>query len=134
MYFMRTHRTGLLTIDHRSTVGMTEESLRRMGLPLSAGKGLFEAETLTCGHCRDLVVLEPRRTRERTVCRDCSHYICDKCGLAATQGVQCKPLNKLLDELYETELKKQKDEETMVWLDNYRKEVNKKINVGSIKE
>lgn len=104
------HRTGLLTIDHRETQGVPVESLRRTGLPLTAGEGLFEAHTLTCGHCRTIVVLEPRRTRERANCRKCNHYLCDRCGAAAVQNAECIPLNKLVDQLYETALKQQQSD------------------------
>jgi hypothetical protein len=54
------------------------------------------------------VVLEPRRTRERARCRQCNHYLCDRCGAAAAQNAECTPLNKLIDTLYEAALKQQK--------------------------
>lgn len=77
---------GYLMIDHRASPGLPEDIARKSGLDprlCSEGK-LFEASTLTCAHCRSVVVKNPYRERTRSSCPKCNfHYICDACALAA---------------------------------------------------
>jgi hypothetical protein len=106
----RSHE-GILTIDSRFTPGVSDDDIRSAGveLPPGAGQGLFEAPTYTCSHCQTVVVLNPRRNRERAYCRGCDHYICDNCGaIRAMNGGQCKTFKQLIDEVQEqAELDKQ---------------------------
>jgi hypothetical protein len=74
----RSHE-GYYLIDNRVNEGVPAETMLSIGLPASAGQGLFESATFTCSHCEVVVVLNPDRTRERGYCRQCDHYICDGC-------------------------------------------------------
>ena len=60
-----------------------------------------EMKTFTCAHCNGIVVMEPRRTRERAYCRRCDGYICDHCALVRQQTLTCKPFTAVVDELLE---------------------------------
>lgn len=76
-------REGYLMIDHRASPGLPEEIARGTGLdPKYCGEGkLFEAATLTCSHCKAVVVKNPLRVRERAKCFKCGwHYVCDCCA------------------------------------------------------
>jgi hypothetical protein len=78
---------GYLTIDHRASPGLPEDVARLAGYdPKLCGEGkFFEADTLTCRHCRNGVVKNPLRTRERHSCRKCSgEFICDGCAYLST--------------------------------------------------
>lgn len=75
-------REGYLMIDHRASPGLDEGLARYVGLdPTLAGEGkLLEAATLTCSHCKAVVVKNPLRVRERAQCAKCGwHYVCDFC-------------------------------------------------------
>jgi hypothetical protein len=73
---------GYLHIDHSASPGLTENEVRRMGLPTEAAKlKVFEADTLTCSHCKSVVVKNPNRIRERGYCRKCTHFVCDYCAI-----------------------------------------------------
>jgi hypothetical protein len=74
---------GYLMVDHRASPGLPEDIARNSGYdPKFAGEGkLFEADTLTCAHCKCAVIKNPFRTRERAKCSKCGyHYICDLCA------------------------------------------------------
>ncbi len=74
---------GYLMIDHRASPGLPEDIAIKTGLdPKSCGEGkLFEADTLTCRHCKTVAVKNPLRIRERASCSKCGHhYICDFCA------------------------------------------------------
>ena len=71
------------------------------GLPVGAGQGLFEAPTYTCSHCQAVVVLNPKRNRERAYCAGCDHYICDRCGVRKAAGLPCKTFKQVIDETLE---------------------------------
>jgi hypothetical protein len=92
-------REGYLLIDNRASVGVPESMLAAAGLPLIAGRGLFEAPTYTCSHCQAVVVMNPARTRERAYCRGCDHYLCDGCGALRAQTMTCKTFNQVIDEV-----------------------------------
>lgn len=88
-------------MDHRSTDGVSDAQVVEAGLPVGAGRGLFEAPSITCSHCQRVVILNPLRNRERPYCRKCDHYICDSCGPALAATGICKPFRQVLDELQE---------------------------------
>lgn len=59
---------GYLMIDNRASGGKLEEY-----------------NTLTCGHCGKIVVLNPERKRARGYCRIGNHYVCDgACSIPGT--------------------------------------------------
>src|SRR6185437_1135439 len=61
----------------------------------AAGEGIKETATMTCGHCKTVVVMNPLRIRERANCFKCDHYICDLCAAAK----ECKPWGQVVDEV-----------------------------------
>jgi hypothetical protein len=92
---------GYLMIDHRASPGLPEKVAIASGYdPKLCGEGkLFEAATLTCGHCKVSVVKNPLRTRARETCEKCSHhYICDICAFKMTlPDYSHLPYDKVID-------------------------------------
>lgn len=81
-------REGYLFVDHRASPGLPEDVARFMGMdPALAKEGkLFEAATLTCAHCKTVVMKNPKRMRPRASCMKCGgKYLCDGCGWEAYQ-------------------------------------------------
>ena len=91
-------------IDNRNSPGMPDEVVLKAGLPVGAGRGMFEAPTITCSHCQAVVVLNPLRNRERAYCAKCDHYLCDSCGAIKAQTGICKTFNQIIEEVQETAL------------------------------
>lgn len=90
---------GYLLVDHRASPGLTEQEARLAGYdPKLSGEGkVYEADTMSCSHCRCVVVKNPFRTRDRPHCYQCDHYICDMCAVKAkTQDVHM-PFSKIID-------------------------------------
>lgn len=77
-------KTGYLMVDDRVSGGT-----------------LREADVATCSHCQAQVVLNPLRTRERTVCFKCAKYVCDSCAGALHATFECIPLNARFDNIQE---------------------------------
>lgn len=78
---------GYLMVDHRASPGLPEDVARAAGYdPKLCREGkVYEADTMTCSHCKCSVVKNPFRTRERHFCAKCSgHYVCDICAYKAT--------------------------------------------------
>ncbi len=94
---------GVLMIDHRASPGIADQYMpgAAQDMPVRYGRGLFEAPTFTCGHCPQVVLLNPLRTRDRGYCRKCDHYICDRCNGILAATMTCKPYKKVLDEAQE---------------------------------
>jgi len=93
---------GYLMVDHRASPGLPKEVARKVGYdPDLCGEGkVFEADTLSCSHCRGSVVKNPFRTRERPHCTKCDHYICDGCAYLASQPDYVHtPMSKVIDDL-----------------------------------
>lgn len=90
---------GYFMLDHTQAAPMADEVMVAQGLPVGAGRGLFEAPTYTCSHCQTVVVLNPLRNRERAWCKKCDHYICDGCGTALAQSSICKPFKQIIEEV-----------------------------------
>ena len=89
-------------LDNRNNPGISEDQVRAAGLPVGAGRGMFEAPTITCSHCQVVVVLNPLRNRERPYCPKCDHYICDRCGkVREANGGECKTFNQVIEEMQE---------------------------------
>jgi len=80
-------REGYILIDHRASPGFTEEQALLLNLPYSQVKegAVFETASLTCSHCRNAVLKNPLRIRERAHCFKCNHYICDICEYKSRQ-------------------------------------------------
>src|SRR5262245_56104945 len=73
-------REGYLFLDHRASPGLPEDMARRMGV--RSGSTMNEIATLTCCHCRVVVVKNPLRQRERASCPKCNFkYLCDICAM-----------------------------------------------------
>lgn len=79
-------REGWLLIDHSASPGIPPDVARRLGLnPKEVGEGKrMERATIPCKHCGGHVVKNPRRSRPRSFCRLCDHFICDGCAYAAS--------------------------------------------------
>ena len=90
---------GELMIDHRASVGLSDADMHEMGLPSGSGKGLFEAATYTCMHCKSVEIINHKRTRERAYCRGCDHYICDACGIVRALTGECRTFDQVADKL-----------------------------------
>lgn len=54
---------------------------------------LVEMKSLTCAHCNFVVMLNPKRTRERAHCRRCNQYICGRPGCRA----ECNYIEEMVD-------------------------------------
>jgi hypothetical protein len=98
MPFSERSREGWLMIDHRAGYGVDQEALRRAGInaPGVPGGVMFEAPTITCSHCGGAFVINPMRTRERARCGKCFRYLCDGCGAAHKQSLECAPFQSLV--------------------------------------
>ncbi len=98
---------GWLMIDNRESPGVSDEVLRTLapGLPPGAGRGMFEAPTITCSHCQAVLIVNPLRTRERAYCAKCDHYICDGCGAALAASGVCRPFAQIIAETQEAAAK-----------------------------
>lgn len=84
---MMPKQMGYLMVDHRASPGLPEDVARLVGYdPRLSGEGkVYEADTMTCAHCRGVVVRNIFRTRERHSCVKCGdHYICDGCAFQAS--------------------------------------------------
>lgn len=78
---------GYLFIDHSASPGLPEDVALAAGYdPKLCREGKrYEADTMACGHCPNVVIKNPFRTRERHYCAKCGgHYICDPCAFKMT--------------------------------------------------
>lgn len=96
---------GYLLIDNSAGPGITESDLAKLPhketlVAVPEGKK-FEAATLTCKHCHVTMLRNPLRVRERSFCRKCTHYICDRCAAVAWQTGECRTMDEVLDTLQE---------------------------------
>lgn len=78
----RSHE-GELFVDHRASPGLTDEQAINLGYaPGILGEGkVFEAPTMGCNHCGTVVIINPKRIRDRDWCSTCDMYVCDNCAL-----------------------------------------------------
>lgn len=84
--------------DHRESPGMSDSAVVPHGLPMGAGRGLFESSTFTCADCHKVVINNPDRTRPRGYCPKCDHYLCDYCeSIRFASGGECKNLKMRID-------------------------------------
>lgn len=101
---LRSHE-GVILIDNRNSPGIDDATMVAMGYPIGSGKGLYESSTYTCNHCSAVVVIEPKRTRERGFCRGCGQRICDGCNAILARTFTCVPMSKIIDETLERAVK-----------------------------
>lgn len=86
---------GYLLIDNRGLPELTPVDLNPINQTPHVRKNqTFESATVTCNHCQYIVILNPDRTRERTYCGKCAHYICDRCAAVK----ECKTNEQQFDE------------------------------------
>lgn len=97
MTSLRQHE-GWMFVDNRNSQGIDDAQMLALGYPVGAGRGLYESATYTCSHCNSVVVIEPRRTRERGFCRGCNQRICDGCVAVKAQTLQCRTMAQVVDE------------------------------------
>lgn len=90
---------GYLMVDHRASPGLSEQEAIYAGYdPKFSGEGkVYEADTMTCAHCKNVIVKNPLRTRDRPHCHQCDHYICDVCAVKAKTESVHMPFSKFLD-------------------------------------
>ncbi len=100
---------GYLMVDHRASPGLPEDIARQAGYdPKWCREGkVYEADTMTCSHCKCSVVKNPFRVRERIFCVKCSgHYICDMCAFKASMPDYIHaPFEKIAEQIMLTELR-----------------------------
>ena len=100
-------REGYLFIDHRASPGIPPDLAPQLGfVPDLVREGkVLEAATLTCAHCKTVVMKNRMRTRERASCLKCGgKYICDGCGFEAwLPGYDHTPFDKKVDLAKEAE-------------------------------
>jgi hypothetical protein len=85
---------GYLVIDHRDSPGLTPEDVAHVpGALVAPGGEVLERDVLQCAHCQRSVVLHPLRTRPRSYCAKCDHYICDD----PICNRECRPFAHVLD-------------------------------------
>lgn len=105
MNSLRNHE-GYFLLDHSMSPGITDALAVASGLPIGVGRQRFEAATYTCSHCERVVVIEPKRTRDRAYCSRCDHLICDGCGAAKAAGEPCYPFKARAYDLIDEAIKK----------------------------
>jgi hypothetical protein len=92
---------GYLMVDHSASPGLPEDIALAAGYdPRLCREGkTYEADTMACSHCPNIVLKNPLRTRERHYCAKCGgRYICDPCAYLATlPDFVHTPLVKVLD-------------------------------------
>lgn len=89
---------GYVRIDHRESPGIE-------GHPFANRGQFFEAPTFGCPYCQRVVIVNPKRTRDREYCPKLHRYICDECGAKRKLGIELKPITQQIDE-YLTKLSK----------------------------
>lgn len=98
MSSLRSHE-GYFLLDHRESPGMPDEVAVNIGLWPGAGRGVTEAPSYTCKHCQRIIIMNPKRNRERVFCRGCNHLICDDCGAERARTMRCRTFDQYVDEL-----------------------------------
>lgn len=87
-------------IDNRHAP-VDDATMVALGYVPGSGRGVYESATYTCSHCNCVVVIEPKRTRERGYCRKCDQRICDPCNALKAMNFECLPMKKLADDVQE---------------------------------
>lgn len=95
---------GEILIDHRASPGLDAAVAQSMGVDarLVAAGQVLEAPVFTCSHCQATVIINPDRSRTRSVCQKCGgKYICDECAATMHITLQCNSIVRRLDRLKE---------------------------------
>ena len=96
--FSKREREGYVMIDHRASPGLGAEAKGRVANFIPVGEGdFFEGATQTCSHCTRVVVMEPKRTRERGHCWSCDHYVCDQCAIELKVTGVCNSFDRRIE-------------------------------------
>jgi hypothetical protein len=91
---------GYVEVDHSNSPGITAEQAASVRSRLVVPGGtVFKSATITCSHCKAVVILNPNRSRGRGYCRSCDHSICDRCSLMMKLGHPCRPFDKIAEEI-----------------------------------
>lgn len=91
---------GYVEVDHSNSPGITAEQAASVGSKsIVPGGTIFKSATITCSHCKAVVILNPDRSRSRGYCRGCDHAICDRCSLLMKLGHPCRPFDKLIEDV-----------------------------------
>ena len=90
---------GYLLMDNSNSPGIPDEVMVAQGLPVGAGRTFFECPTFTCKHCQTVVIINPKRNRERAYCRGCDHLLCDGCGAERARTGLCRTFDQVIDEI-----------------------------------
>lgn len=91
---------GELLIDHRNSPGVPMELLAASGLPLEAGRGIYEGPIYTCNHCQagvTVVVTAFGGREKRYVCSGCRKVICPQCAEEKTRTGMCVTFEQKVD-------------------------------------
>lgn len=96
---------GYMYIDNSNNEGVDDAVMIALGYTAGSGKGVYESATYTCSHCHSIVILEPKRTRERGFCRGCGQRICDACNIIRAQNFECLTMNAKIEALQELDVK-----------------------------
>jgi phage terminase large subunit GpA-like protein len=99
------NQEGYLMIDNRNSPGVSDDIMVAQGMPVGSGMGMYESATYTCSHCNSIVVIEPKRTRDRGFCRKCSQRICDGCTTVMALTLECVPMSMKIDLALEQAIK-----------------------------
>jgi len=90
---------GELYIDNRNNPGFDDATAVAAGLPVGAGRGVFESATFTCKHCQAVVVYNPRNDQHQR-CRGCGNgLLCNGCGAVFAQTRECKSFERQIAEI-----------------------------------
>lgn len=74
--------------------------MQRFGeLTIQDNDGIKTYPTYCCGHCSDVVIMRPDRTRERKRCMGCGKLICERKQLC---NAHCTPIHALARDHFET--------------------------------
>lgn len=89
---------GEVMIDHSASPGIPDDLAAKwsaMGVLVAGAGERMEAASYTCRHCQAQVILNPRRQRERNVCRKCMAVVCDR----PTCVLECRPFDAIAEEV-----------------------------------
>lgn len=89
-------------IDHRNAgANQPPEEMIRAGLPAHAGRGLFEAATVTCHGCqRQMLRIEPKE-----YCKKHDRFSCAGCAARARASGICRSFKEVVEIAQEAALK-----------------------------
>lgn len=109
------HHEGYILIDHRDSPGVDAVNINQVDTPIVGPGATYESATYTCSHCHRIVVINPKRTRERPYCARCDHRICDQCdGVRNNSVVTCLPMNAILDKALADALKQEQTDKSTI--------------------